>query len=86
MIEHLNHRPNELMHPSFKQVRIRQFPDIGVTLGLEEALRIEKMKRNCLASLFISKYAVKDECGLSALEVPWPFFAQGYISAYGDAL
>jgi hypothetical protein len=44
------------------------------------------MIRNCLASLFISKYAVKGECGLSALEASWLFFAQGYISACGDAL
>ena len=39
-----------------------------------------------LARLVISKNVVNGECGLSSLEVPRPFFAQGDISACGDAL
>jgi hypothetical protein len=37
------------------------------------------MMRNHPTSLFISKIAVKGEGRLAALEVPWLFFAQGYI-------
>jgi hypothetical protein len=44
------------------------------------------MMKIYLARLFISENAPKGGCGLSALEVPRPFFAQGYISACGDAL
>jgi hypothetical protein len=42
--------------------------------------------KNYLVRLFISKNAAKGECGLSALEVSRPFFAQGYISVCRDAL
>ena len=42
--------------------------------------------KSFLASSFISENAVSGGCGQSALEVPRPFFAQGYISACGDAL
>jgi hypothetical protein len=42
--------------------------------------------KNYLVSSFISKIAANGECALPALEVPRPFFAQGYISACGDAL
>jgi hypothetical protein len=39
-----------------------------------------------LASSFVPKNLVNVECGLSALEVPRPFFVQGYISVCGDTL
>ncbi len=44
------------------------------------------MMKSYLGSSFISKNVVNDECGLSALEEPKLSFAQGYISACGDAL
>jgi hypothetical protein len=44
------------------------------------------MMRSYVASYSILKHAVDGKCGLPALEVPRPFFAQGYISACGDAL
>jgi hypothetical protein len=42
--------------------------------------------KSYVASSFISKNAVSGECSLSALEVPRPLFAQGYIPVCGDAL
>ena len=41
--------------------------------------------KNSLEMLFISRNAVHNKCGLLALEAPGPIFAQGYISACGDA-
>lgn len=45
-----------------------------------------KMMKNYLARLFMSENTASGECGPLALEVPRPFFAEGYISACGDAL
>ena len=39
-----------------------------------------------LERLLISNNAVNSGCSFLVLEVPRPFFAQGYISACGDAL
>lgn len=36
--------------------------------------------KNYLVRLFISKNVVNGECGLSALEVPWLFFAQFHFT------
>ena len=41
---------------------------------------------DCISSLFTTTHAVHGDCDMPALEVPALFFAQGYISAYGDAL
>ena len=44
------------------------------------------MMNTYLERLLISSNAVNSGCGLAALEVPRPFFAQGYVSTCGDAL